>query len=179
MGRVLTRVTLAFALTASTGGYAAAGASAAEGASCASDNGVITLSPGLTGLAKAQRITAKGTLGECTGSTGASAKYVVHMKTAGAESCTSLVLEGGAASGTAAIKWGKKHGTSMGTFAISGSPSAGLSLSAAITAGPYAGLGVSTMVSAVPLFTGTGSPCTATNPLKTIVVTGTSPFLIS
>jgi hypothetical protein len=172
---------MALAAAAALGALAltAMPASAAEGTSCATDSGTAKVSPGLTGVAKVQKITIKGALGECTGSTGSTAKYVVHLTTSAPVTCLSLETAGGAAEGTAVIKWGKGHGNSLGTLSISGSPTSGLALAASLTAGPFAGLGVSTTITGEPVFTGTGFPCTMQNPLKQLKLTGTSPFVIS
>jgi hypothetical protein len=177
--RVASGTALAAALALGAGGIAAVPASAAEGTSCASDTGTAKLSPGLTGVARVQKITIKGVLGGCTGSTGATGKYVVHLTMSAPATCQSLQTTGGAAEGTSAIKWGKGHGTSLGTLSIAGSPGSGLTLAAALTAGPFAGLGVSTTITGEPVFTGIGFPCTSQNPLKQLTLTGTSPFVIS
>ena len=178
-GRIAARTALSAMLALGVGALAAVPASAAEGTSCASDVGTAEVSPGLAGVAKVQTITIKGTLCGCTGPTGATGKYVIHLKTSAPATCLSLETSGGAAQGTAVIKWGKGHGNSLGSLSISGSPESGLALAASITAGPFAGLGVATTITGEPVFTGIGFPCTQQNPLKQLNVTGTSPFVIS
>jgi hypothetical protein len=178
---VLRLVFVALAAVGSVG-FAAAPAGAAEeatGTTCSSDTGVATLSPGIGETAKVQNITVKGTLGECTGATGSSAKYVVHLKTTSAVTCASFNSEGATAEGTAILKWGHGNGNSHGTLTVTGSPETGFSLSGTVTEGPFAGLSMSSTLSGSPVFKGKGEPCSKKNRLKRIEVAGTSPFTIA
>jgi hypothetical protein len=91
-------------------GFAAVSAGAAEetGTTCSSDSSVATLSPGIEEVAKVQNITIKGTLSGCTGSTGASATYVAHLKTTAGVTCASLDAGGATSEGTVILKWGQR-----------------------------------------------------------------------
>ncbi len=181
MHRVISKLTLVVLGAMVAAGFAAIPANAVEveGTTCSSNTGLAKLSPGIGETAKVQNITVKGTLGECSGSAGASAKYVVHLKTTTAVTCSSVSSEGAVATGTAILKWGHGHGNSLGALTVSGSPGAGFSLSGSVTEGPFAGSSMSSTVSGTPVFTGTGEPCSKKNRLKEIEVTGTSPFVVS
>ncbi|HTA05118.1 MAG TPA: hypothetical protein VK774_02045 [Solirubrobacteraceae bacterium] len=160
---------------------AATSASAVEetGATCASSSATATLSPGVEeGAAKVQNITIKGTLGECTGSAGSSAKLLVHVKTAAPVTCAMLNGEGALAEGTGILKWGHGHGNSQGAFSLSGTV-ASASLSGALESGPYAGMKALGTFAGTPVFKGKGEACTKKNKLKRIELTGTSPLAIS
>jgi hypothetical protein len=158
---------------------APAGAEEVTGTTCASNSGLATLSPGLGEVAQAQNISVKGTLGGCTGSTGASAKYVAHLKTEEPITCASVSDEVQTAAGSIVIKWGKGHGNSLGTLVLSGSVAGGFSLSGSLTSGPFAGGSISSTITGSPHFSGTGAPCSKKNRLKTIAVEGASAFAIS
>jgi hypothetical protein len=162
-------------------GFAAVSAGAAEetGTTCSSDSGVATLSPGIEEVAKVQNITIKGTLSGCTGSTGASATYVAHLKTTAGVTCASLDAGGATSEGTVILKWGHGHGNSQGTLVVTGSPSSGFTLSGTVTSGPFEGLSMSSTLSGTSVFKGKGEPCTKKNKLKRIDVTGTTPFTIA
>jgi hypothetical protein len=160
---------------------AATSASAVEemGATCASSSATATLSPGVEeGAAKVQNITIKGTLGECTGSSGSSAKLLVHVKTAAPVTCATLNGEGALAEGTGILKWGHGHGNSLGAFSFSGTVAAS-SLSGTLEAGPYAGMKATGSFAGTPTFKGKGEACTKKNKLKRIELAGTSPLTIS
>jgi hypothetical protein len=155
-----------------------AGAVEETGATCATSSAVATLSPGLQELtAKVQNITVKGTAGECTGSAGASTKFVVHVKTVAPVTCAALSGEGLLAEGSGVFKWGHGHGNSTGPFTLSGTTSS-LSLAGTFEKGPYAGMSASDTFSGTPVFTGSGEPCTKKNRLKKIELVGT-PLVIS
>lgn len=160
-------------------GMAATSASAVEetGATCAESSAVATLSPGVEeATGKIQNITIKGTAGECSGSAGASTKYVVHVKTAAPVTCATLNGEGIAATGSGVFKWGHGHGNSEGPFTLSGMPSS-LSLSGTFEKGPYEGMSVADTFTGTPVFKG-GETCTKKNKLKKIELAGT-PLVIS
>lgn len=154
-------------------------AAAETGATCATNTGVATLSPGINESAKTQNITLKGSLGECTGEAGASAKYVIHLKSSASVTCASLATEGLVAEGTSILKWGHGHGNSLGTATLSGSPTSGFSLTGSITEGSYAGLTLSSALSGTSVFSGKGEPCTKNGKLKKIEMSGTAPTTIS
>ncbi|HEX7609116.1 MAG TPA: hypothetical protein VF380_00460 [Solirubrobacteraceae bacterium] len=180
MRRHLLQLLTLAAATAAIAALAAVPALAAEtGTTCSTNAGVAKFSPGIGESAKVQNISVKGKLGGCTGSTGTSASYVVHLKTAHPVTCASLSAEGAVAEGTAILKWGKGQGNSLGTITVSGNPTSGFSLSGTINEGPFSGLHMSSTLTGTPVFTGTGAPCSKKNPLKTIEVSGSSPFAIS
>lgn len=158
----------------------ASSAVAAEtGATCATNSGVATLSPGINETAKVQNVTLKGTLGECSGEAGASAKYVIHLKTATPVTCATLAAEGLVAEGSAILKWGHGKGNSLGSAKLSGSPTSGFSLSGSIAEGPYAGLSLAGAMSGTSVFSGSGEPCSKKGKLKQIEMAGTAPTTIS
>jgi hypothetical protein len=160
---------------------AAPSASAVEetGTTCAAGAGVATLSPGVEEAnAKVQNITVKGSVSECSGSAGASAKYVLHFKSAAPVTCATLNGEGLTADGSGIFKWGHGHGNSAGAFSLAGTSSS-LSLSGLIESGPYAGMSAAGTFAGTPVFKGKGEPCTKKNKLKKIELTGSSPFAIS
>ncbi len=161
-------------------GMSATAASAVEetGATCATGSAIATLSPGIEETAKVQNITVKGTAGECSGSAGASTKYVLHLKTAAPVSCLTLNGEGILANGTGILKWGHGQGNSQGSFSLLGGPSS-FSLSGTIEQGPYAGMGVSDTFAGTPVFKGKGEPCAKKNKLKRIELAGSTPLVIS
>jgi hypothetical protein len=99
-GFVLRLIVVALAAVG-CGGLAAASASATEGTgtTCSSDTGVAKLSPGIEEVAKVQNVSVKGTLSDCTGSTGETGKYVAHLKTTAGVTCASLASEGAVAQG--------------------------------------------------------------------------------
>lgn len=181
MRRSVVGLALTAMLLAATAGFSAVSASAAEeeGTTCASNTGVAKLSPGLSETPAIQNIVVKGTFGECSGSTGATAKYVAHLKTITAITCASLAAEGAVAEGKEIIKWGKGQGNSEGPLTASGNLGSGFTLSGSIASGPFTGGTVSGSVSGTPVFKGKGEPCTKKNRLKTIEVAGTTPFAIS
>jgi hypothetical protein len=156
-----------------------AGAAEEAGTTCSTNTGVAKIAPGIGESAQVQNISVKGKLSGCSGSTGASASYVVHLKTAHAVTCASLSTEGAVAGGTAILKWGAGHGNSLGTMTVSGSTTSGFSLSGTINEGPFAGKHMSSTLTGTPLFTGKGAACSKKNQLKTIDVSGSSPFAIS
>lgn len=139
----------------------------------------MTLSPGLTEVAKVQNISIKGTLSGCTGGTGTSASYLMHLKTSTPETRASLTAGGGTAEGTSLLKWGKGKGNSQGTLKITGDPMTVSAWSGIVESGPLAALGISSPeVSGSPVFKSKAS-CTGKKGLKTITLTGTTPFEIS
>ncbi len=175
----LTLVALAAMALGSLAPMSSATADEVEGTTCSSNTGLAKLSPGLGESAKVQNITVKGTLSECTGSAGSSAKYVVHVKSTTALSCASVIGEGAVAEGTSTLKWGHGHGNSLSTLTVSGNLVSGFNLGGVVEEGPYAGLSISGTVSGTPVFSGKGEPCSKKNRLKQIEVAGTSPFVIS
>jgi hypothetical protein len=181
MQRYVLKLVLVALAALGCAGLAAGAAGAAEetGTTCSSHSGVATLSPGIEEVAKAQNVSVKGTVSGCSGSAGSSAKYVAHLHTTGQLTCASFTSEGATAEGTIVLKWGHGSGNSQGTLTVSGSPATGFSLTGNVTHGPYAGLTISGTVSGTPVFKGKGEPCSKKNKLKTIEVTGTSPFTIA
>lgn len=180
MRSFVSKLALFGAIAALLAVIAAPSASAVEetGATCAASGGVATLSPGIEENAKVQNITVKGTVSECTGSAGASAKYVLHLKSAAPVSCATLNGEGMLAEGTGILKWGHGQGNSQGAFSLSGTSSS-LSLSGLLEQGPYAGMSVSGTFAGTPVFKGKGEPCSKKDKLKRIELTGSAPFTIA
>jgi hypothetical protein len=145
--------------------------------SCSLNKGTATISPGLTLTPVANAtITAKGSLTGCTpatatGGSGTSTS-VIHLKNA---SCQSLAAGGSTSTGTAKATW-KNGKTSNGTITVAtttqapttatltGKTTSGTLFNPSTTAG-------SVMFTAK--FTGTGTACSATNPLKTLTFTST------
>lgn len=168
MKRKLTALLAVVASVAALAAIAAAPAGASTGTTCTAGSGTLTASPGLSETPKVQNLVAKGTLTGC-GEGATTQAFVVHLKSSKAVSCLSLYLEGsGSASGTGIVKWGRTGGgNSLGTALLSGSIATGATLTGSIESGPFAGLGYSTPITGVtPIFAGTGTPCSKTNPLK-------------
>lgn len=162
-------------------GVLAAPASAAEGTTCSANSGSVKLSPGLTsGPAQVQNIVVNGLLSGCTGAV-TEAKYVAHLKTTNAMTCSSLQTAGETATGTIVIKWKPKgQGNSNGTLTVTvteAPPAA--TLGGTIEKGPFSSMGISgSLESLTPVFTGKGEPCTKKNRLKKATFVG-SPLAIA
>lgn len=136
---VLSAIVAAFTVM----GVAATSASAASTTTC-ENSGTIKLSPGLSTTPQVQNVILKGTLANCTGEESAvtSGKYVAHLKTAEAVTCSALT-GAGAAEGTIVLKWTPKgEGNSMGSFsmAVTELPT---SISGLIEEGPFTGESIS------------------------------------
>ena len=76
----------------------------------------MTLSPGLTNVAKIQTLKVKGTLSGCSGESFTGASYAATVTTAGKVSCSVLTGVGEGASGAAKFKWTPAAKPSTGTL---------------------------------------------------------------
>ncbi len=147
------------AVTLGTMGVSVASASAAT-TTCAGNSGTIKLSPGLSASPQVQNVTINGTLTECSGegSTVTSGKYLAHLKTAEAVTCSALTGAGALEEETKIIiKWSPKgQGNSMGTFSMPLTEVPGVSLGGTLSSGPFSGGSIAGTVSQT--FTG-GATC--------------------
>lgn len=147
-------------------GVSVASASAAT-TTCTGDGGTIKLSPGLSASPQVQNITIKGTLSECSGegSTVVAGKYLAHLKTAEAVTCSALTGAGALEEETKIIiKWSPKgQGNSMGTFSMALTEVPGVSLGGTLSSGPFSGDNIAGTVSQT--FTG-GATCGAAHGKK-------------
>jgi Bacterial Ig domain len=127
-------------------------------ATCTSNTGTITLSPGLTSTAAIQTVKIKGTLAGCTGAAVTDASYTATLTTAGPVSCSVLKGAGEAASGAAKFKWSPKTkpATSTGTLGMLLTETPSVALSGSVSAGPHSPLTFSGKTS--EMLTG-GSTC--------------------
>jgi hypothetical protein len=114
-------------------------------ATCTSNTGTITLSPGVTNTAAIQTAKIKGTLTGCTGDAFTEVSYTAKLKTAGPLSCSMLNGEGEMASGTAKFKWTPKTKptSSTATLGVFLTETAPVALSGAVSAGPHSPLTLS------------------------------------
>jgi YVTN family beta-propeller protein len=137
-------------------------------ATCISDGGTITLSPGLTDTAAVQTLKIKGTFSECNGETFTGVSYTATLKTEGAVSCSVLSGASEVASGSAKFKWTPKARPSTGTLNLPLTETPVVALSGGLTAGTYSPLSLAGSVS--EKFTG-GSTCgvpVGTKPAKAV-----------
>lgn len=176
------QLSIAAALVAamSATGALTASASAAEGTTCSGNSGSVTLSPGATNeSAKVQNIVVKGVLSGCTGPV-TDAKYVAHLKTTSAVTCTTLFTPGETATGTVVLKWKPKgQGNSNGSLTLTVTEGPGATIGGTVESGPFAAMGISgSLESLTPLFTGKGEPCTKKNKLKKASFVG-SPLTVA
>jgi hypothetical protein len=127
-------------------------------ATCTSDTGTITLSPGLTSTAAVQAVKIKGTLTGCTGDVFTEVSYKETLMTAGPVSCSVLKGAGEAASGAAKFKWSPKTkpAISTGTLGMLLTETPSVALSGAVSVGPHSPLMLSGKAS--EMFTG-GPTC--------------------
>jgi hypothetical protein len=119
---------------------AGAASASADTTSC-TNSGTVKLSPGLEATPHVQNITVKGVLTGCSGveSTQTEGKYVAHMKTAEAVSCSALTGVGAAEEATnIVIKWTPKGGgNSMGSFTMPLTEAPGVALGGTLASGPF------------------------------------------
>jgi hypothetical protein len=125
--------------TASTGSTSESDCMPIPKAVCTTNTGTITISPGLTNVAKVQTVKVKGTLSGCTGEAFTTVKYTATLKT-GAVSCSVLKGAGEPASGAVSYAWTPKAKASKGTLGLPLSESAGVELTGTLTSGSYAPL---------------------------------------
>lgn len=152
-------------------------ASAATGSAACKANGTSTITPGLDGTVVPQTTKLSGKLSSCTGSGGVtSGTFAGTVK--GSGSCASLIKPGTVVGkGTQTIKWNNTK-TSTASITVTSGGAQGtkgvFNLSGKITKGLFAGKAISGKFLGTPKFTGTGTPCSSTNPLKKITFSGTS-----
>jgi alpha-tubulin suppressor-like RCC1 family protein len=111
-------------------------------ATCTTNSGSITLSPGLTNTPAVQTMKIKGTLTGCTGEPFTAAKFTATLKTAGPVSCSVLKTSGETATGTAKYKWTPKAKPSAGTLSMLLTEAPGAAFSGELTTGSYSPLAV-------------------------------------
>jgi hypothetical protein len=153
-------------------------ASAATPDAACKASGTSTITPGLQlGPAVPQTTKLNGKLTNCTGKGGVkSGTFAGTVK--GSGSCTTLIKPGTVVGkGTQTIKWNTGK-TSTASITVTSGGAQGtkgvFNLSGKITKGLFAGKAISGKFLGTPKFTGTGSPCSSTNPLKKITFTGNS-----
>ena len=165
--------TMAVALLAPIGVLAAGPAGAATGTSCKSVSGSVSVSPGLSTVAKAQVITFNLPVKGCLGGGVTSGTVKGTDKVTKPGTCATLGAPGPAQKITGTITWNTK---ATSTFSAS-TTTKGLSFT--ITGSVTAGLFKGTKVSEAGTYKlPTGAICTVAHPLKTLTVTGTKPFVI-
>jgi hypothetical protein len=166
--------TMAIALLAPMGVLAAGPAGAATGTSCKSVSGNVTVTPGLSTVAKAQVITFNLPVKGCTGGGVTSGTVKGTDKVTKPGTCATLGAPGPAQKITGTITWNtKKTSTFTATTTTKGLT---FTIAGTVTGGLFKGTKVSEAGKyALPK---SGKFCTVANPLKTLTVTGTKPFVI-
>jgi hypothetical protein len=108
-------------------------------ATCASNTGTVTLSPGLTNTAATQTLKIKGKVTGCTGEGFTAAAYTATLKTTGAVGCAVLSGSGELASGPAKFKWTPKAtpSTSTGTLGMLLSETPAVAFTGEVAAGSF------------------------------------------
>jgi hypothetical protein len=165
--------TMAIALLAPLGVLAAGPAGAATGTTCKPATGNVTVAPGLSTVAKAQTITFNLPVTGCVGGgvTGGTVKGVDKVAKPG--TCATLGAPGPAQKIAGTITWNTKK---TSTFSAS-TTTKGLTftITGTVTAGLFKGTKVSESGAySLPK----GKVCTVANPLKTLSVKGSKPFII-
>jgi YVTN family beta-propeller protein len=112
-------------------------------ATCTTNTGTLTLSPGLTSTPAVQTLKIKGTLTGCTGKPFTGTKYTATLKTAGPVSCSVLKAAGETATGTAAYTWTPKAKASKGTLSLPLTETPGVAFSGKVATGSYSPLTLS------------------------------------
>ena len=159
------------------GGGTATAVTAAQ--TCGSLKGTATISPGLTTTPQSQTIVSKGTLTKCTPSaaTGGSGTLsaTTHLSNGscqGLASGTTLPLNG-------SIKW-KNGKTSTVVLKATTSKSAPTTanITGKVSKGLFAGKSVTGQIKFTIVNSGSGSPCTPTNPVKKLTFTSSKSLTI-
>jgi hypothetical protein len=109
-------------------------------ATCTSNSGTITLSPGLTATPAVQKVKVKGTLSGCTGEPFTEATYTATMETTNPVSCLVFGGEYERVSGPAKFKWTPNAKASTGTLSTIIDETDESGLSGEVSAGSYAPL---------------------------------------
>jgi alpha-tubulin suppressor-like RCC1 family protein len=111
-------------------------------ATCTTNTGTVTLSPGLTNTPAVQTMKIKGTLTGCTGEPFTETKYTATLETAGPVTC-SVLAAGEAATGAAKYAWTpkpKKAKAPEGTLSMSLTETPSIAFSGEVTTGAYSPL---------------------------------------
>jgi alpha-tubulin suppressor-like RCC1 family protein len=112
-------------------------------ATCTTNTGTVTLSPGLTGTAVYQGVKIKGTLTGCTGEAFTEAKYTAALTTTSKVTCSALSGPGAATFGSVKYAWTPKTKATTGTLSLPLTETAGIALSGELESGPYSPLTLS------------------------------------
>ena len=112
-------------------------------ASCTTNSGTITLSPGLTDNAVFQNVKIKGTLTGCTGEPFTEAKYTATLTTTGTVTCSVLDGSGAPTFGTVKYAWAPKTKRTTGTLSMPLTETPEIVLSSKLESGPYSPLTLS------------------------------------
>lgn len=153
-----------------------AASAASPSASCKA-SGSATVTPGLTTSSVAHKTVLNGKLTACTGSGGVKAG-TFSGKVSGTGSCLTLLKKDTVVGkGTETIKWSNGK-TSTASIKLTSGGAQGakgvFNLTGKITKGLFAGKAVSGSFLGTPKFTGTGAPCSSTNPINKLTFTGNS-----
>lgn len=178
MGKFMTRgsLLLAVASAASLMMVAPSGAAAPQ-TTCKSLKGTVTITPGLTLTPKAQKATAKGTLGGCTpaAKTGGSGVITATLKLPANSSCAGLATGKQTLKATAKIVWKNKKTSNLTFNAVTGSGKT--ATVATITGKVTKGLFVGRPIAAgMKVTQGAGENCT-TKPVAHLTFVQTKPWV--
>lgn len=163
-------------------GIGNASAAAKPTAACKA-SGNSTTTPGLTGANANHTTKITGKLSGCTGSGGVkSASFSGSAKSPKPSGCGSLAAKGSVVGkGTETIKWnnGKTSTASITLTSQGGGLSGGniiahFGLTGKVTKGQFAGKALSGVFNGTVHLTGTGAPCTTTNPISKMTFTGST-----
>jgi hypothetical protein len=109
-------------------------------ATCSTNTGTVTLSPGLTSAPAVQTMKIKGTLTGCTGRQFTETKYTATLKTGSPVSCSVLKSAGEAATGASKYAWAPKVKTSKGTLNMLLTETPAVAFSGELASGSYSPL---------------------------------------
>jgi hypothetical protein len=123
-----------------TAGALGFSATAFAKATCSTNTGTITLSPGLTDTPAVQTAKLKGTLSGCTGEAFTNATYAATLKTTEPISCSLLPLAWETARGSAKFKWTPRAKASAATLRLLLTEKPEVGFSGEATSGPYSPL---------------------------------------
>jgi hypothetical protein len=175
----LLRVSMVAVLALGVGSVVSAPSGAATPVTkCTKLTGSATLSPGIQSAKKAQKVTAKGTLANCTPTkaTGGSGTITASLKVAPGN-CSTLVGGGSKFTGTAKTVWKNKKTSNYSlTFTTGkGSKATVATVTGKVTAGLFKGKKVSGAIKFTPK---KGQNC-VTVPVKNVTFVQTKPFQIA
>jgi alpha-tubulin suppressor-like RCC1 family protein len=106
-------------------------------ATCTTNAGTVTLSPGLTGTASVQTMNIKGTLASCAGEPFKEVEYTATLKTAGPVACSVLTAAGEPATGAAKYRWTPRAKASTGALNTLLTETPGVTFLGEVGAGGY------------------------------------------